>query len=196
MKITKSEQLLSYILKLYKHCSILYFSRLIYLVDYLSYEKLNKKVSGYDYRLYSFGPFSPELIDSLENLVTKNIFKTNLNYTRTGLEHITYRFNDKYLEDDLKFKIEYMPDISITEFYTARDILCLFFYYTEKDVCRMVYNTKPVKWLCSKKPYPNNLGEKIKFNVYENDNKPPTYEAINYNNSASCGTPGKRSTSL
>lgn len=165
----KCQQLLCFITKLYKHCSLLSLSRLCFLVDYLAYEKMGRLVSGLDYKLYCFGPFNTAIIDQLDILVIKEFIRPNTDQFMSGADGINYCFNDDLLMGDLKFKAEFLPDISISEFYTARDILYLLFDYNEKEINRLVYNTKPVKFLRAQPGVLAKIGSPIDFEVYKSE---------------------------
>ena len=119
--------------------------KLSYLSDYLYFEKTGQELSGFIYRLYSFGPFDESVFLHLEELIGKQLIRSHLNYTRNGLEYVIYVFNDSV--SDLNFKTEYMPQFTLLEFYTLRDILYEFFYYDEKRLTEMVYKSKPVRAL-------------------------------------------------
>ena len=56
-----------------------------------------------------------------------------------------------------------MPDISIGEFYLVQDILYQMFYYTEKDLTRLIYNTKPMKAIGATPDGLEGVGEEIKL---------------------------------
>lgn len=141
----RDQQFLALIFKLYKHATVLTLTKLAYLTDYLTHEKTGKRLSRFTYRLYSFGPFDTSVYDALEKLIEKGVIRSCLNYTNTGLEYISYAFND--VIGDLKFKNEYLPDISLVEFHSIRDILYEFFYYDEKRLTRMIYHSKPIRAL-------------------------------------------------
>ena len=55
-----------------------------------------------------------------------------------------------------------MPDLSLAEFYLAQDILYSLFYYSEKDLTRMIYNSKPIRNLGAIEPGTAS-GKTIKF---------------------------------
>jgi hypothetical protein len=143
--VDRDTQFLAFILKLYKHATVLTLTKLAYLVDYLQFEKTDRRISGLNYRLYSFGPFDESVYSNLEDLVLKNIISSHLNYTKAGLEYLTYAFNDAV--NDLKFKNEFLPELSIVEFHNIRDILLDLFFYDEKRLTKMIYNSKPVQAL-------------------------------------------------
>jgi hypothetical protein len=141
----KTQQFIALIFKLYKHCTVQNLLKLAYLSDYLYFEKTGSQLSGFTYKLYSFGPFDESVFYHLEELIAKQLIRSHLNYTRNGLEYVSYVFNDSVT--DLKFKAEFMPLFSILEFYTFREILYEFFYYNEKDLTEMVYKSKQVRAL-------------------------------------------------
>ena len=141
----KTQQFIALIFKLYKHCTVQNLLKLAYLSDYLYFEKTGQQLSGFTYRLYSFGPFDESIFSLLEELIAKQMISSHLNYTRNGLEYASYVFNDSVT--DLKFKAEFIPLFSILEFYTLREILYEFFYYNEKELTEMVYKSKPVRAL-------------------------------------------------
>ena len=142
---SKNLQLLALIMKLYKHATVPALTKLAYLTDYLAHEKTGKRLSGFAYRLMSFGPFDPTIYEAMEKMIAKGVVRSCLNYTGTGLEYVSYAFND--VIDDLKFKNEYLPDISLVEFHLAEDILYQFFYYSEAQLTGMVFKSKPVRAL-------------------------------------------------
>lgn len=141
----RDQQFLTLIMKLYKHATFLTLTKLAYLTDLLSHEKTGKRLSGFAYKLLSFGPFDPAIYDDLEKLIASDVIRSCLNYSSTGLEYVTYVFND--VIDDLEFRHEYLPDISLVEFYLAEDILYQFFLYSESQLTDMVFNSKPVRAL-------------------------------------------------
>jgi len=141
---------LAYILKIYKHATALNLMRLSYLIDFIVHEKRGHSISVFNYKLLSFGPFDENIFSCLENLVRNRLIHSHANYTQNGLEYVTYAYNDRV--DDVKFKNELMPDISLSEFYCVRDILYELYNYSEKDITAMVYKTKPVKALGVREP--------------------------------------------
>jgi hypothetical protein len=146
----KTQQFIALILKLYKHCTVQNLMKLSYLSDYLYFEKTGQELSGFFYKLYSFGPFDESVYLYLEELIEKQLIRSHLNYTRNGLEYVIYVFNDSIT--DLRFKTEYMTRFTLLEFYTMRDILHEFFYYDEKRLTAMIYKSKPVRALGVKAP--------------------------------------------
>ena len=100
---------------------------------------------------------------SLSNLTLRSITKMPLG-GRPGCNFIqeAHAFNDNFLADDLKFKNEHMSDISLTELYLIQDILYQMFYYTEKDLTRLIYNTKSMKAIGATPDGLEGVGEKIK----------------------------------
>lgn len=139
---------MAYVLKLYKHCTVNNLMNLAYLVDYLTKEKTGRPISHFRYRLYSFGPFDEMIYPCLEGLVYDQIIKTFVNYSRNGLEYVTYVFQDVY--NDMDFKNEMMPQVSIGEFYLIQDIIYSLFYYDDKELLEMAYNTRSIKNLGGK----------------------------------------------
>ena len=158
----KTQQFIALIFKLYKHCTVQNLLKLAYLSDYLYFEKTGIQLSGFTYRLYSFGPFDESVFSHLEELIAKGLIRAHLNYTRNGLEYVSYVFNDSVT--DLKFKAEFMPDFSLLEFTLAREILYEFFYYNEKELTEMVYKSKPVRSLGVASPgEPHGPGRLLRF---------------------------------
>jgi hypothetical protein len=141
----KSKQLLAYILKINKHATAYNLMRLSYLIDFIIHEKRGYRVSSFNYRLLSFGPFDESIFDCLEYLIRKRLIHSHAHLYGAGLEVVTYAYNDRV--DDVKFKNEVMPDISLSEFYSVRDILYELYNYSEEEITAMVYKTKPVKAL-------------------------------------------------
>jgi hypothetical protein len=141
----KSRQLLAYILKINKHATAYNLIRLSYLIDFIIHEKRGYRVSSFNYRLLSFGPFDESIFDCLEHLIQKRLIHSHAHLYGAGLEVVTYAYNDRVC--DVKFKNEIMPDISLSEFYSVRDILYELNNYSEKEITAMVYKTKPVKVL-------------------------------------------------
>ena len=164
---TKTKQLLAYTLKLYKHSTVFNLAKLAFLTDCLAIEKTQERISSFHYELYSFGPFDESIFTSLENLISDQTIKSHINYTRTGQEYVTYAFNDNFLADDLKFKNERMPDIPLTELYLIQDILYQMFYYTEKDLTRLIYNTKPMKAIGATPDGLEGLGQALDLNAHQ-----------------------------
>ena len=76
-------------------------------------------------------------------MIANGLIRSHLNYTKTGLEYVTYAYNDRV--NDLKFKSEFMPAISIIEFHLIRDILYEFMNYDDKRLTEMVYKTRLVR---------------------------------------------------
>ena len=149
----RDQQYLALIMKLYKHATVLTLTKLAYLTELLAHEKTGKRLSGFAYKLLSFGPFDSAIYDTLEKLIAKGVIRSCLNYTGTGLEYVTYAFND--VIDDLEFKHEYLPDISRVEFRLVEDILYQFFFYSESQLTNMVFNSKPVRALGITGPGPS-----------------------------------------
>lgn len=141
----KTQQFIALILNLYKHCTVLNLMKLSYLSDYLYFEKSGQELSGFIYKLYSFGPFDESVYLHLEELIAKQLIRSHLNYTRNGLEYVIYVFNDSVT--DLKFKTEFMTHFTVLEFCILRDILYEFFNYDEKRLTEMIYKSRPVRAL-------------------------------------------------
>jgi len=146
----RSRQLLAYILKIYKHATAYNLMRLSYLIDFIVHEKKGYRLSSFNYRLLSFGPFDESVFDCLEHLIQKRLIHSHAHSYGNGLEVVTYSYNDRICDE--KFKNEVMPDISLSEFYSVQNILYELYNYSEEEITEMVYKTKPVKALGVKRP--------------------------------------------
>jgi hypothetical protein len=132
-------------MKLYKHATALTLTKLAYLTDLHVHAKTGQRLSGFAYRLLSFGLFDPGIYIALEKLISRNVIRSCLNYTNTGLEYVSYAFNDAI--GDLNFKRKYLPDVTLVEFRLIRDIVCEFFNYSELRLTKMIYHSRPVRAL-------------------------------------------------
>ena len=130
-------------MKLYKHATVQNLARLSFLTDCIFFDKTHQRISGFSYRLYIFGPFDESIFACLENLINAGLIRSYLNYTRTGLEYVSYVYNDRI--SDLKFKAEYLPTISIVEFHLMREILYELMNYGDRRLTEMVYKSKPIR---------------------------------------------------
>ena len=141
----KTQQFLALIMKFYKHATALNLSRLSYFTDYLACDKTGRPISEFQYRLTSFGPFDEAIYICLEALAADRLINPHVNYTKNGLTYVSYAYEDAM--NDLEFKNEFMPEVTVGEFYLMRDILFGLMNFDEKRLLAMVYNTRPIKAL-------------------------------------------------
>ena len=161
--LTKTQQFLFYLLKIHKHCSVIFLLHLAYLIDCLCFDTTKKQISSFRYKRYSFGPFDQNILMSLENLITAGMLKSHINYTRTGRECVTYAFNDRHLADDLIFQELNMPYITTKEFLLIKAFVLKLLDYTERELTDMVYKTKPMKALGATQSGLEGIGKRLKF---------------------------------
>jgi hypothetical protein len=145
MGLAKTQQFIALILRLYKHLTVHSLMKLSYLTDYLFFEKTSRQPSSFSYRLMSFGPFDESIFNLLEGLIQHGLIQSHLNYTKTGLEHVTYVSSDAI--PDIGFKTEFLPALSILEFHLIRDILYELMNYDEKRLTEMILKSKPIRAL-------------------------------------------------
>lgn len=159
--MTRTHELLAFILKLYKHSTALEIIKRAYLTDYIAFQKNKKTITGLKYLPHTFGVWDKGIYVFLDRLVIEGIVHSHISYTKNGHEYVHYAFND--ILKDLNFKDRFMPSVSLAEFYLVRDILYSLFYYTEKDLTRMIYNSKPFKLMGIQQGGVVKLGEEIQF---------------------------------
>jgi uncharacterized phage-associated protein len=89
--VKKTKQLLAYLIQSNPCISITSLMKLSYLVDLLSTKERNKKISGFEYKRYKYGPFDEKIYANLNYLKDKKIICEDAAISETGDEFIVYK---------------------------------------------------------------------------------------------------------
>lgn len=136
MSVSKTEQLLTYMVKFNEKATITGLMKLSYLIDIVAVKRNKEQISSFRYRRYTHGPFDGKIYEYITDLVKKGILIEETDYSPLGLEYTTYRFNDeaKYdfsLLDNRKEIID--------------DVLEGLKGYSVKTLKEIAYKTEPMK---------------------------------------------------
>lgn len=132
----KNHQLLAYLAKEHPSASITVLMKLSYLVDLISVKKLGNQISTFGYIRYSYGPFTQEVYNAVEELVMSKILLPKNDYAGGSVEYITYTYTNK--EDFLFDKISKEEIALIDEMMTDLK------GYGAKTLTDIAYKTKPM----------------------------------------------------
>jgi len=133
----KTKQLLTYISKNYMPATVTSLMKLAYLIDLVAISKDDNKISDFEYRRYKYGPFDSRIYEYLSVLVKDNIFKEEIEYTNSGDEYITYKFNDE--KRDIRFE-----KLSEKDFEAINEVIESVRGYGVKILTQITYKTKPM----------------------------------------------------
>lgn len=132
----KNHQLLAYLAKEHPSASITVLMKLSYLVDLISVKKLGNQISTFQYIRYSYGPFTQEVYNTVEDLVMEKVLLPKNDYAGGSVEYITYTFGnkegfsfDKISTEETKLIDEMMTDLK---------------GYGAKTLTEIAYKTKPM----------------------------------------------------
>ncbi|MFC1656078.1 Panacea domain-containing protein [Patescibacteria group bacterium] len=132
----KTKQFLAYLIQKHSRASITVIMKLAYLIDLISVQKTNKKISSFQYVRFYYGPYDKSINEYLSVMLGEGIIKSFLEYTPTGNEYVVYSFND----DNYNFDKLSSKDISFID-----EIMESLKGYGAKTLTEITYKTKPLK---------------------------------------------------
>jgi uncharacterized phage-associated protein len=150
--VSKTKQLLAYIVRNYSQISITSLMKLSYIIDLVHISKTNKQISDFKYIRYTYGPFAYKIYDYLKDLVECGVVIENSNFTPMGEEFIIYEFNND--NEDFSFK-----DLNKEEIKTVDEVLEKLKGYGARALTELAYRTKPMKKIGAK------IGDKTNLNA-------------------------------
>lgn len=131
----KTEQLLAYLVKNHDLVSITSLMKLSYIVDLVSINKTRKKISDFEYRRYTYGPFDDSIYERIQTLLGKNIIHEEIRYTSTGDEFIVFKCDKSEIAFDA---------LTEDEKRTIDEVLQSVRGYGAKALTELAYKTKPM----------------------------------------------------
>lgn len=137
---TKTKQLLAYLIQNYLEVSVTSLMKLSYIADLVQIKKTNKKISGFRYKRYTYGPFDQEIYRLLKGLVEDGIISEQTKMTPKGDEYIVYTFN----EDNSNLKFD---KLTKKEKETAQEVVESLQGFGVKALTEVAYRTKPMQKL-------------------------------------------------
>lgn len=135
-KDSKNHQLLAYLAKEHPSASITVLMKLSYLVDLISVKKLGNQISSFTYIRYSYGPFTQEIYNAVEDLVMEKVLLPRNDYAGGSVEYITYTYANK---DGFLF-----DKISKEEIGLIDEMMTDLKGYGAKTLTDIAYKTKPM----------------------------------------------------
>jgi hypothetical protein len=155
--MNKTLQLLAYITK--NHCrpSVTSLVKLSYLVDLINVQKNGIQISDFSYIRYYYGPYDEKIVTYLQELVDKQVLKTDLDFSSSGEEYIVYFFNEK---NEFSF-----PDLTEEDKKIVDQVLDNLKGYGAKTLTEIAYKTRPMKALQATLGGNEHLGEKLDLTI-------------------------------
>jgi len=150
--LSKTQQLLAYLIKNHPKASITVLMKLSYLIDLVSVKKKQKQITDYNYIRYYYGPFDNKINTDLQVLIDEKIIEPRSDYVPSGEEYVVYNFNE-----DSNFTSELSKD----ELSIVDGILENVKGYGARALTEIAYKTKPMLKLGATLGGHENLLEKL-----------------------------------
>jgi len=110
--------------------------KLIYLADLFSKQKRQKKITGVSYNYYYYGPFSKQILETLDSLVAEKVIEER---------HVASPQGRKYLVYNTYNKINAFPSLNQGDLAILDGVFQRYGSLNFKDLIAYVYETKPIK---------------------------------------------------
>lgn len=133
--MTKTKQLLAYLIKNNPGVPITSLMKLSYLIDLVYIKKTNKQISNFKYKKYKYGPFDNRIYNILKELEKTLIFE-DVAYSHNGDEYIVYK-----VKEGVDFPFDQLTD---KEQKTINEVLSTVRGYGAKALTELTYKTKPM----------------------------------------------------
>jgi uncharacterized phage-associated protein len=153
LSLTKTEQLLAYLIQRHPAVTITSLMKLSYIIDLISVQKTNKQISNFEYRRYKYGPFDQRIYTSLKDLLKKEIVVEDGVCISSGEEIIIFNFNENKLPD---FNLLTQSEKEIID-----EVLETLEGFGTKALTELTYKTKPMKKIGAKLGGERGLNKKL-----------------------------------
>lgn len=152
----KTRELLAYLAKNRPNASVTVLMKLAYFVDLISTKERGQQVTSFEYVRYNFGPFTPAIYPTIEELVKDNILSGEARYARDGNEYTVYTYTAEEAE---------IAELTPEEMGVADRVIDTLSGYGVRMLSEAAYKTKPMRKLKATIGGTEGIGEKLQLDV-------------------------------